>query len=198
MNTMIVSAFPGCGKTYLYERQDILNFTYLGERKRFTFCDSDSSKYKKECGWEKKYADDIEKKLGTVDFLFISQHEEILQELNSRNIPFVIVSPDNAYWTSDLKRQLVKQQWFGRFLLRDNSHIKDFSSWLSTLKDNYDNWTSIKHITKYNPTSFFLLEETQYISDIIADLYWKKEKITEYNYHHDNNADQEYDAPELE
>lgn len=175
MNTMIISAFPGCGKTYLYENQGRLIFPYLGERMKFKFSDSDSSRYKKERGWEKNYVNDVEKKLGTVDFLFISQHEEVLQELHNRDIPFIVVSPNNAYWTSDSDRQLVKQQWFGRFVLRDNSHIKDFSSWLSELKCNYDDWTSIEHITKYAPVSFFLLDETQYISDIIADLYWKKE-----------------------
>lgn len=179
MNTMIISAFPACGKTYLYERQDKLKFTYFGEKKSFTFCDSDSSQYKKEHGWEKKYVDDIEKKIGTIDFLFISQYENVFQELNNRNIPFIVISPDNASWTSDLERQLVKQQWFGRFILRDNSHIKDFVNWLESLKDNYDEWTSIEQITKYNPTSFFLLKETQYISDIIGDLYWKKETYPE-------------------
>lgn len=36
--TMIISAFPACGKTYLYENQDTLNFKYLGENLKFTFC----------------------------------------------------------------------------------------------------------------------------------------------------------------
>lgn len=179
MNTMIISAFPACGKTYLYENQEILKFKYQEKEKKFTFCDSDSSQYKKEYGWEKKYVNDIEKRFGTLDFLFISQHENVLQELNNRGIPFVVIAPDNAYWSSDLERQLIKQQWFGRFILRNNNHIKDFNSWLSLLKDNYDKWTSIEHITKYNPISFFLLNGSQYISDIIEDLYWKKETYPE-------------------
>lgn len=183
MNTMIISAFPACGKTYLYENQSTLDFKYLGEEKKFTFCDSDSSQYEKTEGWEKRYVDDIELKLGTLDFLFISQHENVLRELNNRDIPFVVISPDNADWVSASDRQLVKQQWFGRFILRDNSHIKDFNSWLSLLKDNYDKWTSVEHITKYNPVSFFLLKENQYISDVIEDLYWKKETYTEHYCH---------------
>lgn len=173
--TMIISAFPACGKTYLYENQDTLNFKYLGENQKFTFCDSDSSQYEKCNGWEKQYVDNIEKKLGSIDFLFISQHESVLSELESRHIPFVVISPDNSEWISNMERQFIKQQWFGRFILRDNSHIKDFNSWLNSLKDNYDKWTSIEQITKYNPVSFFLLKENQYISDVIEDLYWKKE-----------------------
>lgn len=98
-----------------------------------------------------------------------------MQELNKRNIPFVVIAPDNSEWTSDKERQLIKQQWFGRFLLRDNGHIKNFNEWLELLRNNYDEWTSIDHLNKYKPVSFFLLDQNQYISDIIRDLYCKKE-----------------------
>lgn len=175
MNTLIISAFPACGKTYLFDNQNSLEFNCNGNKRKFTFCDSDSSKYEKVENWEKLYVDDIEKRVGTLDFIFISQHEKVLAEMNKRNIPFVVVAPDNAYWTSDLDRRTVKQQWFGRFVLRDNSHIKDFNSWLKLLMAKYDEWTSIEHINKYNPVSFFLLNEKEYISDIIEELYWRKE-----------------------
>ena len=102
---MVISAFPGCGKTYLYENQDKLEFNCQGERKKFTFCDSDSSHYKKHDGWEKEYVEDIEKKLGILDFIFISQHDKVLEELNTRKIPFVIVAPDNAEWLSSRERE---------------------------------------------------------------------------------------------
>lgn len=177
---MIISAFPACGKTYLYKNQDILQFSYLGERRQFTFCDSDSSKYEKKDGWVQKYIDDLEQKLGTVDFLFISQHEEVLQELSERGIPFVMVAPDNSAYLTDKERQLIKQQWFGRFLLRDNSHIKDFNAWLKLLKEHYDEWTNDNHLLKHDPVSFFLLKGDQYLGDIIEDLYWKKEKCDIY------------------
>ena len=93
--------------------------------------------------------------------MFTSQHENVLYELNNRCIPFVVISPDNADWTSTPNRQLIKQQWFSRFILRDNSHITDFNQWLDLLKDNYDKWTSIEHLVKYHPVSFFLLNQNQ-------------------------------------
>lgn len=181
MKSMIISAFPACGKTYLYENQNTLQFNCYGETKHFSVCDSESSKYEKSSGWEKDYVNDIVNKLGTVDFIFISQYEAVLQELHNRGIPFVVIAPDNSAWISATEKQLIKQQWFGRFVLRDNSHIKDFDSWLHDLIRNYDNWTSIGHLTKHEPTSFFLLKENQYISDILPDLYQKKETYPEYN-----------------
>ena len=177
---MVVSAFPACGKTYLYENQDDLLFSYLGESIKFTFLDSDSSKYKKHEGWEKEYVDDLEKKLGTADFLFICQYPEVLAELEKRNIPFVVVAPDNSEWISIQERRCIKQQWFGMFVLRDNNHIKDFNKWVSDLKENYDMWTTVEWLTKYNPVSFFLLKQDEYLSSIIEDLYWKKERYACY------------------
>ena len=173
--TMILSAFPACGKTYLYKNQKNLIFNSKGGKIYYSFLDSDSSKFEKYKGWEKEYVDNIEKNIGTVDFIFVSQYEEILRELKDRQIPFVTVAPDNTSWANDREKKLIKQQWFGRFVLRDNSHIHDFDAWLNDLSENYDKWTSEEHLTKYDPVSFFVLNENQYLSDIIEDLYWKKE-----------------------
>lgn len=182
MNTMIISAFPACGKTYLFENQDELLFNYLGNKVKFTFLDSESSKFEKYNGWEKKYVDYIEKNIGLYDFIFISMHEEVLSELQNRDIPFVTVAPDSMEYASNAerRRQLIKQQWFGRFVLRDNSHIKDFSSWIEMMSQNYDEWTAADHLTKYNPVAFFTLSADQYLSDIIVDLYWKKENYDNF------------------
>ena len=68
----------------------------------------------------------------------------------------------------------------GRFVLRNNSHIKDFSKWLSHMKDIYDERTGFDFIAKHNPVSFFVLKQNQYLSDIIDDLYWKKQHCDAY------------------
>ena len=73
-----------------------------------------------------------------------------------------------------------EKQWFGRFVLRNNSHIKDFSKWLSHMKDIYDERTGLGFIVKHNPVSFFVLKQNQYLSDIIDDLYWKKQHCDAY------------------
>lgn len=171
--TSLISAFPACGKTYLVDNQETLTF---GNNKKYSFVDSESSQYEKYSGWEKKYVDDIMKKVGTVDFIFISQHEEVLKELKNRNIPFIAVCPcgDEKYLPAS-QIKLIKQQWFGRMLLRDNGHIKNIDNWLNLLINNYDTWTTYEHITKYNPMSFYFLDQNQYLSDIITELYQKKE-----------------------
>lgn len=179
--TLIISAFPACGKTFLYRNQEQLLFkSQNGLQIHYSFLDSDSSKFKKYDGWEKEYVNHIEENIGKVDFIFISQHDVVLQEIANRGIPFVTVGPENLPWTTNENKMLTKQQWFGRFVLRDNTHIANFMDWIKKLSENYDNWTSIQQQTKYGPIEFFPLGANQYLSNIIEELYYKKEIFSQY------------------
>lgn len=177
--TMIVSAFTGCGKTFLAK----------GKNCKYVVKDSDSSTYVKDSGWADCYVSNVMEyaKTGKYDFIFICMSEAVLKVLCKRGIPYVIVEPDNIVWneyeTPERKkeRQLIKQQWFGRLCLRDNSFIKDFTSWFSHIKEIYDERTSLQTIDKYKPVSFFCLNQNEYLSDIIDDLYWKKEHCSVYD-----------------
>ena len=179
--TLIISAFPACGKTFLYKNQEQLLFkSQDGLQIHYSFLDSDSSKFKKYDGWEKEYVNHIEENIGKVDFIFISQHDVVLQEIANRGLPFVTVGPENLPWTTNENMMLTKQQWFGRFVLRDNTHIANFMDWIKKLSENYDNWTSIQQQTKYGPIEFFSLGANQYLSNIIEELYYKKEIFSQY------------------
>ena len=156
-NTAVICAVSACGKTYLSIHA-----------KNFSVLDIDTSGYSKaNKNWYKDYVDDIEDKLGTVDFIMCGHRSIIKEELKKRDIDFYEVAPAQG--------EIIKQEWFGRFLLRDNSHIKDFDSWLEKLKKNYDKYISTEEISRYNPKGIYLLKENEYISDIINDLYVRKE-----------------------
>ena len=53
MNTVIVSIFPGCGKTYLSLYQE-----------KYSILDAESSIIDRLSGWEKRYVDFIENMIG--------------------------------------------------------------------------------------------------------------------------------------
>lgn len=55
-----------------------------------------------------------------------------------RSISFYTVAPDNNNHLIEKELLLIKQQWFGRFILRDNSQIKNFNVWILGLMLNYD------------------------------------------------------------
>lgn len=178
IKTMVISAFPACGKTWLAKNWDTTN---LGKEK-VTALELDSSRYDKtQFDWVKAYVADVRANVGKHDFIFVSMQDAFLEELKNEGIPFVTVGPNNADWATPLERRLVKQQWFGRFVLRDNGHIKDFDAWLDTLRTHYDEWTSVAGLTAHSPVAFFLLRQDQYLSDIIEELYLKKEHYDRYN-----------------
>lgn len=157
--TGLICAFPACGKTYLYSNQEKLGFSCL---------DIDTSLYnKKEEFWYKDYVSDVESKIGTVDFIFCGNFPLIRKEFLARNLDFYIVAPYNG--------QIIKQEWFGRFLLRDNSHIKDFNVWLEHLLLNYDDYVSSSNLELYNPKKVYRLKENQYLYDVINEIYVRKE-----------------------
>ncbi len=75
MKTMIISTFPGCGKTYIYENQDKYDYKVM---------DSDSSKFEKYNGWEDEYVEHIISNIGKYDFIFIAQYPKVLELLNKK------------------------------------------------------------------------------------------------------------------
>ena len=84
---MIISAFPGVGKTYLYNNHPDL------------ISDSDSSKFSwledgtRNPNFVKDYVDHIEKEASKKLFVFVSSHKEVRDELHRRGINFLIFYP---------------------------------------------------------------------------------------------------------
>lgn len=177
--TMIISVFAGCGKTWLAQNQEQYNYTIR---------DSDSSTYAKVKGWESAYVKDVveQANTGQYDFIFICQTEAVINEMDKEYIKYTVVEPDNIVWNEyetkerARQRQLIKQQWIGRLVLRDNSHIADFPKWLRHINQIYDDRTGFEFFNKHNQVSLHTLDQNQYLSDIIDDLYWKKEHYDMY------------------
>lgn len=44
---------------------------------------------------------------------------------------------------------LIKQQWIGRFVPIDNSHIRDFDRWFVHIKEIYDERISLEFIDSF-------------------------------------------------
>lgn len=176
MNTMIISAFDGCGKTYLFDNQKELTFNYQNKTIQLSFADCKESEYIKGEGWEESFVDYVESLIGNVDFIFIPLCNELLTELKKRHIPVCIIIPNNTKWISIKERMIIEQQWLGRLLLRDFSSISDMNSWVKKFIHDYSQFTTDEYLDAYQPRTFYLLNQRQFISDIITDFYDKKEK----------------------
>lgn len=92
--TLIVSAFSCCGKTTAAQT--------LGDK--YDIVDLDSSSYSwvdaahtvRNPFFPSNYIGAIKELIGQKDFVFVSSHQEVRDELNANNIPFVIVYPANT------------------------------------------------------------------------------------------------------
>ena len=99
-DTIIISAFPACGKTWCVENL----------KDKFDMSDSDSSNFswvynKTEDGttvkernpkFPKNYIDHIKSLIGEKDFVFVSSHDVVRKALESERLPYFLVYPDNT------------------------------------------------------------------------------------------------------
>lgn len=111
--TIIVSAFPGTGKTHFFENS-----------RKLTILDSDSSKFDKN-HFPKNYIEHILENIGKVDVVLVSSHKIVRDALVEAGIPFILVYP---------KKEL-KAEYIERYKQRGN--LKDF---VDLIEKNWDSW----------------------------------------------------------
>lgn len=111
--TLIISAYPACGKTYLSNDAKYNSFSIL---------DSDSSKYShiinedgnkvKNPDWPRNYIEYIKNNIGKVDIICVSSHLEVRQMMNDEGIRYYTVYPISA--------EFIRDEWLGRMFVRGN------------------------------------------------------------------------------
>lgn len=155
MRTAIVSAFPGCGKSFIFNK-------YNGEKynndKKWKILDSDSSDYswiKDENGNNTKernpefpnnYINHIKENIGKVDIIFVSSHEIVRQALKDNKIRFFLVFPENN----------LKDDFIQRYKNRGNDETfinfisNNWNNFINEMENENDDFCLIEHLTKEN------------------------------------------------
>lgn len=106
-NTIIISAFPACGKSYMYNN-------YNG--KPYSMLDSDSSKFswiyengiktdKRNPNFIADYMNHIKENIGKVDVIFVSSHAGVRKALRENNLKYIMVYP-----SLDMKDEIEKNE----------------------------------------------------------------------------------------
>lgn len=127
IKTKIISAFPGCGKTYC--------FNHMQNQIEGGILDSDSSDFswiKDENGNNTKernpdfpnnYINHIKENMGKVGVIFVSSHDVVRKALEENNIQYAIIFPDKQ----------LKDMWMERFRQRGND-----DKFIKFISDNWD------------------------------------------------------------
>lgn len=141
VNTLVVSAFPGCGKSHLFRNK--------GEKK---ILDSDSSTFDKS-QFPDNYITHIKSNLGNVDIILVSSHKVVRDALEKEGIDFTLVYPNRE----------IKDEYIQRYVDRGNDE-----KFVELLKSNWNNWMDeLESQTGCNKVE---LKEGEYLSDIITKL----------------------------
>ena len=151
-DTKIISAFPACGKTYVFE-----NFNDK------VILDSDSSKFSwvmvanqkvRNPDFPQNYIRYIKENIGKADYILVSTHENVRRALKDAEIDFYLVYPDRN----------LKEEWIGRCFLRGN---RENFCWL--IADNWDNWIDqLEQDSKRHKS--IILRHGEHLSNVIRFL----------------------------
>jgi len=126
--TIVVSAFPACGKSYMFNNYN---------DKPFTMLDSDSSQFswvkyengintkERDSDFPNNYIKHIKDNMGKVDVIFVSSHDIVRKALNENKINFFMVYPDKS----------MKEEWIKRF--RERGNDENFIAFISNNWDNF-------------------------------------------------------------
>jgi hypothetical protein len=140
-DTLVVSAFPGCGKSHLFRNK--------GEKK---ILDSDSSTFDKS-QFPQNYIEHIKSNIGQADIILVSSHKVVRDALVSESISFTLVYPSRD----------IKDEYIQRYIDRGND-----DKFVELLKKNWETWMDELEIQ--SDCNKVELKNGEYLSDIITKL----------------------------
>lgn len=136
--TILISAFPGIGKTYFYQN---------AHKKKVL--DSDSSKFDKS-KFPDNYIQHIKKNIDKVDIILISSHDMVREALVNEGLEFILVFPDYN----------LKEEYIKRFKKRGSTE-----EFIKLVSKNWHSW--IKQLYGQKGCKHIILKSGQYLSDVL-------------------------------
>lgn len=143
---IVISAFPGMGKTWYFNNCQDLHSSY----------DSDSSQFPKD-NFPQNYIEYIKGKLkdDDKDIIFVSTHESVRRALIDEGIRFVCLYPDRS----------MKDELMQRYRQRGSSE-----AFIENMDKNFDNYiTSIEKMLTESSVSGICFMDSTYINQDTID-----------------------------
>lgn len=151
MKTIIISAFPGTGKTYFYEKyknsdikvldSDSSNFSWIKDK-------NGNNTTERNPDFPQNYINHIKENIGKVDIIFVSSHDIVRKALKDNNINYINIIPYDS----------CKDEYLRRYRNRGNSE-----SFISMMDKNWDSF--IDSMIK-DDTDCLMVFNNEYITDL--------------------------------
>lgn len=132
-DTVVISGFPGIGKTYAQQHSsgivldsDSSRFSWARNADGTVKIDANGTKLRHP-EFPKNYMEHIKGNIGKADIIYVSSHDNVREALNKAKIPHVLVYP-----SYEMKEEMVQ-----RYIDRGSS-----KGFVELIKNNWDNFIS--------------------------------------------------------
>jgi hypothetical protein len=152
---MVISAFPACGKSWIFKNKENANAIILdSDSSEFSWIINEDGTKERNPQFPDNYITHIKDNIGKADIIFVSSHLKVREAMANANIEYVTVYPDAG----------LKEEWLGRCFCRGND-----ISFLNFQRDNWDNF--MKSISdEPHGDGLYRLSAGQHLSDIIDEI----------------------------
>lgn len=149
IQTYIISAFPGTGKSYFHKNHP--NISLDSDSSEFSWIINESGDKIRNPEFPKNYINHIKENIGKYKFIFVSSHKEVRDLLNLNCIFYYLVYPEiNSL--SDYVKRYEERGSSKEFI---DLVSKNWRIWLKELKENEG---SFNHELRFNQTLTEYLE----------------------------------------
>ena len=150
-DTKVIAAFPACGKTYCFDRNE--DYIILdSDSSKFSWITSNGAKTRNP-DFPKNYIEHIKENIGKVDYIFVSTHEEVRNALSEAGIDFTLVFPE---WS-------LREEWVGRCFIRGSGE-----KFCQLIADQWEDWLGqMEDEVVYNERKHYRLKAGEYLSDVL-------------------------------
>lgn len=155
VKAVLISAFPGCGKTYFYNKYKDVYKILDSDSSEFSWIKDSEGNNTKERNPEfpQNYIDHIKENLDTADIIFISSHKVVRDALAEAKIKFLLVYPHKA----------LKNIWISRFRRRGSNE-----KFIEFISNNWKDFIyEIEHDQNEFATLYKILLGDNYLDDLI-------------------------------
>jgi hypothetical protein len=143
--TRIISAFPACGKTYLFDHGYEKNIILDSDSSKFSWLDDGKTR---DPDFPKNYIEHIKGNIGKVDYILVSSHVAVRRALDENDLCWCFVVPNKS----------LMLEWVGRCYIRGNNE-----GFIKALISNWDDWTG--DIADPMPNGKAVLSSNEYLKD---------------------------------
>lgn len=151
MNTKVISAYPACGKSFLFNNKAVSCLD--SDSSKFSWIEKDGVK-ERNPEFPANYIKHIKENLGKVDYIFVSSHLAVRQALTDANVDFITVYPETD----------AKENWLERMKNRGNDE-----KFIAFQNDNWEKFTT--EIEKEpHGNKLYRLAGNEYLNKIIEEL----------------------------